>query len=296
MDTPDIQLNVGALSETGPVRDENQDRMSGDIFPIGNLYIVADGMGGYEGGGQAAELAIQHLRDNIGKAGMNDCIENAFTNAFNKANQVIYDRNHSPGVQFNKMGTTAVALLLSKQVAKVAHVGDSRAYFFRNGFLCQITLDHTKVQSMIDAGVLSREEGECHPDSHILERAIGIHDEVTVDISNEIPFRDGDAFLLCSDGLSGYVSDTEIESVLKSRAAIQEIPKILVDKAIGNGGSDNITVQFIQYGTRRESIGDGNVEESGPRTRKIHKFIKYILVGVLFFGVLLFLIGYGSLK
>lgn len=296
MDTPDIQLNVGALSETGPVRDENQDRMSGDAFPIGNLYIVADGMGGYEGGGQAAELAIHHLRENIGKAGVDSCIESAFINAFNKANQVIYAINHSPGVQFNKMGTTTVALLLSEQVARVAHVGDSRAYFFRDGFLCLITRDHTRVQSMIEAGVLSIEEGEHHPDSHILERAIGIHNEVTVDISNEIPFRDGDAFLLCSDGLSGYLGDAEIESVLKSRAVIQEIPKILVDKAIGNGGSDNITVQFIQYGTRKECIGDEIVKKSGTKIRKRHKIIQYTLIGVLLIGTLLFLIGYRFLK
>lgn len=267
MGMSDAQLSVGALSETGYLRDENQDRMSGDAFPIGNLFIVADGMGGYSGGALAAEMTIGHLREDIGNAHADSPVEDTLISAIKRASKVIYDRSHSADLATAQMGSTAVVLLISGQVTRVAHVGDSRAYLFRGGSLFRLTTDHTRVQKMVEEGILQKEEAEIHPESHILERAIGIREEVAVDISDEMIIVDGDAFLLCSDGLSGFVTDAEIESVLRSGVTAQEIPKILIDKALDTGGKDNITVQFIQYGTRRECIANDAIDIPDANTK-----------------------------
>ena len=291
MDNANLQLRVGALTETGFVRHENQDRMSGDLFPIGHLYIVADGIGGYQEGGLAAELTIAHLREEIGQAAADGPLEDILLAAFNNANKVIYDACHAKEATIEQMGSTAVLLLLSGRIARVAHVGDSRAYLFRNGRLFRLTTDHTRVQRMLESGILNADEAERHPDSHILERAIGIHEEIDVDISDEMAIEDGDAFLLCSDGLSGFLTDAEIESVLNADATAQGISEILVKKALDMGGHDNITVQFIQSGDRQKSTIDGiKIAPNHHMERKSIKRLFILLIPLL--TVLLLLAGY----
>jgi hypothetical protein len=132
-------------------------------------------------------------------------------------------------------------------------VGDSRAYLYRKGRLKQLTTDHTVVQKMVQAGMLKPDEAADHPNASVLDRAIGSKPSVVVDISEPWRLKEGDAILLCSDGLSGYVPDAEIAAVLRSHAAVQEIPDRLVKLALEKGGEDNVTVQFIQYGTRPET-------------------------------------------
>ena len=291
MDNFNLQLRVGALTETGFVRNENQDRMSGDLLPIGHLYIVADGIGGYQEGGLAAELTVAHIREEIGRAEADGPVEDLLFTAFNKANKVIYDLCHGRDATIEQMGSTAVLLLLSGRTARVAHVGDSRAYLFRNGRLFRLTTDHTRVQRMIESGILSEDEAGQHPYSHILERAIGIHEEMNVDISAEMEIEDGDAFLLCSDGLSGFLTDAEIESVLSTNATIQGIPEILVKKALDKGGHDNITVQFIQSGDRQKRAIDGiKIALNHHMGKKSIKRLCILLIPLL--TVLLLLAGY----
>lgn len=246
-------MEIGARSETGYVREENQDRMSGSRVPLGYLYIVADGMGGHKGGAFAAELTVQGLQRHVGEAPADSSVKEVIQAAFKNTNEAVYRKAHSGDPTIEGMGSTAVLLLISRQVATVAHVGDSRAYLYREGRLNQLTTDHTIVQKMVQAGMLKPEETIDHPNASILDRAIGNKPSVEVDISNELPLNDGDAVLLCSDGLSGYIADLEIESVLRSQAAVQEIPDRLVELALQKGGEDNVTVQFIQYGTRKEA-------------------------------------------
>jgi PPM family protein phosphatase len=253
MNWRNAQLEVGARSETGYVRDENQDRMSGTRVPLGFLYIVADGMGGHKGGALAAELTVQGLQRYIGEAPVNTSVEKVIHAAFNEANQIVYQQGHAGDPATEGMGSTAVLLLISGRVARVAHVGDSRAYLYRRGRLKQLTTDHTVVQKMVQAGMLKPEEAADHPNASILDRAIGSKAGVTVDISNALRLHEGDAILLCSDGLSGYVADSEIASVLRSRATVQDIPERLVELALKKGGEDNVTVQLIQYGTRKQT-------------------------------------------
>ena len=253
MNWRNAQLEVGARSETGYVRDENQDRMSGTRVPLGFLYIVADGMGGHQGGALAAELTVQGLQRYIGEAPVNTPVEKVIHAAFNEANQTVYQQGHAGDPATEGMGSTAVLLLISGRVARVAHVGDSRAYLYRWGRLKQLTTDHTVVQKMVQAGMLKPEEAADHPNASILDRAIGSKAGVKVDISNALRLYEGDAILLCSDGLSGYVADSEIASVLRSRATVQEIPERLIELALKKGGEDNVTVQLIQYGTRKKA-------------------------------------------
>lgn len=253
MSSHEAQVEVGARSETGYVRKENQDRMSGSRVPLGHLYIVADGMGGHKGGAFAADLTVYGLQLHVDKAPADSSVKEVIQAAFKDTNEIVYRRAHSGDPTIEGMGSTAVLLLISGRVARVAHVGDSRAYLYRKGRLKQLTTDHTIVQKMVQAGMLKPKEAVDHPNSNVLDRAIGNKPSVEVDISNELPLNDGDAILLCSDGLSGYIADPEIKSVLRSQAAVQEIPDRLVELALQKGGKDNVTVQFIQYGTRKEA-------------------------------------------
>jgi protein phosphatase len=150
------------------------------------------------------------------------------------------------------MGATAVVLLVARSRALVAHVGDSRAYIFTQGELRRLTRDHSRVQRMVDAGMLEPAEAESHPDANLLERAIGVSPDILVDISSWMPLHEGDKILLCSDGLHGYVQDGEISALLGNKLTSQELADQLVDMALRKGGEDNITVQLIEYGRQRK--------------------------------------------
>jgi protein phosphatase len=251
MTSHEMKLEISALSETGYVREENQDRMSGSLIPLGHVLIVADGMGGHKGGALAAQLTVEELQTQLAAAPADAPIEDTIRGAFKAANETVYQQAHAGDPTTEGMGSTALVLLVRGEVARLAHVGDSRAYLFRAGRLKQLTRDHTLVQRMVDAGMLTPEEAADHPDASILARAMGTRAEVEVEISGPLVLRDGDALLLCSDGLTGYVPEREIESVLCGSAAVQDIPGALVRLALDRGGRDNVTVQFVQVGRRK---------------------------------------------
>src|SRR5262249_34146120 len=252
MDSNDERLEVGALSETGYTREENQDRMSGARVPLGHLYIVADGMGGHKGGAVAAQIAVEELQRHIGQAPAGESADAVIEAAFKAANDAVYKRSNSGDATVAGMGTTAVLALILGRVAELAHVGDSRAYLFRNHRLSQLTTDHTIVQRMVEAGMLKPEEAADHPQSSVLERAIGSAPTVSVD-TRDHQLEEGDALLLCSDGLSGYVAADKIEAVLRADGPVQDTTINLVRLALEAGGRDNVTVQLIRYGARRMS-------------------------------------------
>lgn len=238
--------SVGARSETGYVRDENQDRMSYVQAPFGDLYIVSDGMGGHRGGALAAELTIETLNQNLSRIHSISSNPDAIKYAFEEANKVIYERGHAGNADTEGMGATAVVLFVAQCQVMVAHVGDSRAYLFSENKLDRLTKDHSRVQRMIDAGILTPADASAHPDASILERAMGASPTVNVDISSWISLRKGDRILLCSDGLHGYVSDTEIAAILSNQGAPQELANQLINLALEKGGEDNITIQLIE--------------------------------------------------
>jgi len=151
------------------------------------------------------------------------------------------------------MGSTAVMLLIFSQIAKIAHVGDSRAYLYRNGKLSLLTKDHTQVQRMVDAGMLTPEQARNHPSSSILDRAIGNRPTVAIDINPEFVLENGDGILLCSDGLSGYADDQEIEAAMDDSLTPQENVDRLINMALQKGGEDNVTIQFVRFGKRSKA-------------------------------------------
>jgi PPM family protein phosphatase len=249
------EWQVGELSETGPVRDENQDRMCSMRVGSWRLHIVADGMGGHKGGALAAQLTIEGLRHDVEKASSTTPVVALLQQAFEKTNQEVYRMAHSGSSETQGMGSTAVLVLISDRTAHIAHVGDSRAYLYRKGRLRRLTKDHTRAQRMVDAGILTPKQALDHPSTSVLERAIGIKQAVEVDMTQINPVIMGDGVLLCTDGLFGCVSDGEIEEVLRGGLTIPEIPERLVDLALRKGSKDNVTVQYLQYGRSKTYLG-----------------------------------------
>jgi serine/threonine protein phosphatase PrpC/cell division protein FtsL len=238
--------SVGARSETGYVRDENQDRMSWIRAPFGDVYIVSDGMGGVGDGALAAELTVQTLQQHLGK--VRHWLRGAVRHALEAANEAVYTCAHTAGAGTPGMGATAVVVLARASSIMVAHAGDSRAYLFNDAGHCQrLTKDHSRVQRMVDSGMLSAAQALTHPDANVIERAVGHAQRLEVEVSAWLPLRNGDRIMLCSDGLCGYADDVEIASVLRDHSNPQEAADKLVELALAKGGEDNITVQVIRY-------------------------------------------------
>lgn len=240
-----------ARSDRGRVRDSNED----DFLhrPDAGLFAVADGMGGHAAGEVASRLAVDALEDELigGDPGVDDLPSpDRMVEAVREANRAILrDAEENPGRA--GMGTTLTALALSgRDRWRIGHVGDSRAYLFRDGELRQLTVDHSWVGLQVARGELTKEEARRHPMSSALERALGTSPEVEVDVEGG-DVRPGDLFLLCSDGLNAMLPDPEIESLLRGggdppgAAELDETADRLVEAANRAGGDDNVTVVLV---------------------------------------------------
>jgi serine/threonine protein phosphatase PrpC len=240
---------LGARSETGYVRMANEDRMGFIRTAYGDVYVVSDGMGGYRGGAMAAELTVQTLRDRLAAlTPASGSFTEQVRDAFLAANEVVFRRRRADDPDTRDMGATGVALITNGARALVGHVGDSRAYLVSRGALRQLTRDHTRVQKMLDAALLTQAQAAVHPDASMLDRAIGHGATVEVDVSDWFTLKPGDMIMLCSDGLCGFVPDAEIGKVLRGKGSPQTLADRLVDLALGKGGEDNVTVQLVRYG------------------------------------------------
>lgn len=254
------EIEVAVLSERG-LRDENQDWMSWTENSWGECCIVADGMGGYRGGATASRMTVEGLERHLAEAPAEWTFAQALQQAIQKTNEEVYRGAHGGNPDIANMGSTVVIALLARGQLQVAHIGDSRAYLFRRGRLNLLTKDHTSVQRMVDAGLITAEDAREHPEAHVLSRAVGTQPEVEIEIKDPTPLRPGDGILLCSDGLSGYVTDDQIEQTLRQRRSeVQSIPKVLVDLALAAGSDDNITVQFVKCG---KGIAGGERKTAG---------------------------------
>lgn len=228
------RLEHSALSHEGRVRTNNEDAFC--VRAADGLFVVADGMGGHENG----EWASAAIVDTLKAAALPDDFDaasQAVAEAMHRANAVIFAEAQSRSLQ---MGSTVVALLIRDNRFAVLWVGDSRAYLRRGGQLVRISHDHTQVQEMIDRGLLTVDDAEGHPMSHVLARAMGVRDVVEVDvIADEV--ESGDVFLLCSDGLMARVEDEEIAGLLAEADADTRVQR-LVRLTLDRGAPDNVTV------------------------------------------------------
>ena len=244
-------LRVGAKSHTGNVRTENQDRMGRFLSPFGELYIVVDGMGGHKGGATAAAMTVDGLEAHLRTVPQGTSPEQALQIAAQRTNAEIYQKANDGDPETANMGATLVLGLVIGTRLLIAHAGDSRAYLFRDGKLSRLMRDHSVVQRMIDHNMLTEEQARDHPDSNVITRAFGQKPEIELEVSAPFDLREGDAILLCTDGLCGYVNDQSIERVIRGQSDAQQITDALIDLALSVGGEDNVTVQFLQFGQRR---------------------------------------------
>ncbi|MCI8336386.1 MAG: Stp1/IreP family PP2C-type Ser/Thr phosphatase [Peptococcaceae bacterium] len=233
-----------AFTHLGAVREKNEDAIYADDGK--QLYIVADGMGGYEGGEIASHMAldivVKDLQEAMGEMDGNqldtDTLRENLRQAVYHANDSIYQCYQAQEAS-SPMGTTLTAVYIYGQIAYVAHVGDSRAYLIRAGEgMRQITQDHSVTGEMLRDGEITLEEAKNHPKRHMLTRAIGYYPLVDVDIT-VLPLVQGDMLFLCTDGLYNLVSEEMIYQSMMSDGA-RAIPKLIL-AALDNGGYDNIS-------------------------------------------------------
>jgi serine/threonine protein phosphatase PrpC len=256
MATGTIGLDVYGCSDLGRVRSNNEDAfvVTGLMheeptytrdYPVeigvgahGVLLAVSDGMGGAQAGEVASALALKALRRGLMKADRG-AAEAALTASVKQANKIVWDT--AIRTERHGMGATLTAVLIEGNCAYAAEVGDSRAYVFRGGALVQLTHDQSPAQQMIDAGTLAPDQVATFPYKNVILQAIGTKPDVVVAITR-LALRRGDRLLLCSDGLSGKISDPELQSLLASTSDLAGTCRQLIEIANSRGGDDNITV------------------------------------------------------
>lgn len=241
-----MQIHVGAGTDTGRIRQGNEDNFFAEADERRGVFVVADGMGGHAAGEVASEMAVTIVSRNL--LGLSSVRDNGaaelVAKSLQEANRAIFDRMLAESDK-QGMGTTASVMVLSDHGYLIGQIGDSRVYLYRDGALIQITKDHSYVQEQVDAGLLTPEQARYHPYSNVITRCVGASDEVEADIySGDV--RVGDVFLLCSDGLTGMVDDRRLAQLLMARSGPGRIVDSLIAEANGRGGLDNITAIVIQ--------------------------------------------------
>jgi len=240
-------MKFSAYSDIGKVRKENE-----DSFYIPNpeddikLFLVADGIGGKSHGKFASMMAIEEIIKFFIKEYNNySDYAQLLTDAIKYANNSVLDLANSRE-DFSGMGTTLVAGLIKNDELILSNAGDSRCYIVRKGIISQLTVDNSYVQYLLEQGAISTEEAHNHPQRNLITKAIGLENNIDVDIDS-IKLYPGDILLLCTDGLTSMLSDEEIlHIVLKKKSNIEKATESLVNKAKDNGGTDNITAILVE--------------------------------------------------
>lgn len=241
-------MQIHAKTDKGKVRATNQDSVYINTLSGGAAFaIVCDGMGGANAGDVASKTAVEiisnYVTNSYSPVMNSDETVKLITNAVMSANIEIFDMSQKND-SLKGMGTTAVIAVARDDYAVICNVGDSRAYLV-NGELKQITRDHSMVQSLVESGKLLPEQAVNHPEKNVITRALGVEENVIAD-SYVIDFNDGDKILLCTDGMSNFVSGETILKTVKDNE-IDKATDLLIDEANYGGGKDNITVALISH-------------------------------------------------
>ena len=241
-------MKITGKTDKGIVRADNQDcYAAGELSGGAAWAVVCDGMGGAAGGNIASAVAVKTIAKAIEdcyRSGMKpQSILNMLESAVHRANACLLDMAQQD-ISLYGMGTTCVAVLIVDSTAFIAHVGDSRVYSIApDGSFRQLTRDHSYVQDLVDLGSITQDEARTYPGKNIITRAVGVDDDIRVDFSEE-PLRENDVLLLCTDGLTNFVTDEEIAGIILNSDP-QEYAEKLVQAANDNGGGDNITAVTI---------------------------------------------------
>jgi protein phosphatase len=243
--TPRLGVQAVLRTDVGLVRSENQDfgtyttpREESHSHPGGRLLVVADGMGGHRGGATASRLAGETVKAQYLGSETYD-ISQALREALARANARIFSEAQA-NPDLRGMGTTTSALVVKNNQAWFAHVGDSRIYVVRGDDIRQITEDHSLVASMVREGLLTAKEAETHPRRNVLQRSMGVSEDVEIDVSGPFDVLKDDVFILCSDGLHGLVKEPELKEI--AALPIDQAATEYVKRALSRGAPDNVTV------------------------------------------------------
>jgi serine/threonine protein phosphatase PrpC len=269
-----VSVSAFGLTDVGRKRRHNEDAYLLDAER--GLFVVADGMGGHAAGEVASRITVESIQEYIAATdeqhesswpfGFNSRVSlegNRLTTAVEKANEKVM-RAVQNRPELKGMGTTVVAALFDAERATLVHVGDSRAYLFRDGELRRLTDDHSWVQEQVNAGILSEDEAKSHPLKNVVTRALGGAAHVSVDLI-EVPVRPGDRFLLCSDGLTGMVPDEDLFAHFRSEGDLEKTVRQLVDMANDRGGVDNVTAILVEVEADAADKGEGRARKEAVR-------------------------------
>jgi len=242
-----LHLSSTLLSDIGLKRKQNQD--SGAIDPELGLFIVADGMGGHQGGEIASQLCVEkvleHVRNSILSSDSDALV---LQQSIQIANQAIYEKAFQDP-KLEGMGTTATILKISGNRATILQVGDSRAYFWNSTGLWQISRDHSLVQEKLRAGLITREQLKFDEMKNVITRSVGYEPNVRGEVFH-VDLSEGDGFLLCSDGLSGPIEDPQMFEIIiegeRNGLSLAATAKRLIDTANSQGGDDNATALLVR--------------------------------------------------
>lgn len=263
-------LAWGSRSDVGLVRGHNED----SFLVQAPLFAVCDGMGGHAAGEVASSIAVSTIAEKA-PAGADDVLLGVAVEAANTAVMLGAEQ----GVGKPGMGCTASCCLIEEGKMAIAHVGDSRIYLLRHGSLVRVTHDHSYVEELVDSGQITADEARTHPSRSIITRALGSDPDMYADhFSLEV--SNGDRVILCSDGLSSMIADSEIEALAVSSATPQQAADNLVAAALTAGGLDNVTVVVVDV------VDDGTAEKSRRRLTKRAIGVTATLVGMLLATVL----------
>jgi PPM family protein phosphatase len=282
----ELTVRVGAATDTGPVREQNEDAVLISepdpqlLETNGLLLAVADGMGGYQRGEVASRIAVETLREVYYESPLDENeIPDRLKRAFRTANERIFEDGSAEGQQ-NMMGTTLVAAVVKENDLTLANVGDSRGYLVRAGRANQITQDHSLVAEQVAAGAMTQEEARESQHRNIITRALGHRNRVDVDIF-EMRLLADDRLVLTSDGLHDYVTEEDLATIPISRSA-DDAARELIALAIENQTNDNVSVlvaSFVEAGVVAEPVG----AEAEPAERGSLLVPVLVLIGLMIF-------------
>jgi serine/threonine protein phosphatase PrpC/ABC-type cobalt transport system substrate-binding protein len=229
-----------AVSHVGKVRSDNQDSGYAGKY----LFVVADGMGGHAGGDVASAIAVKRILETDHLYASPNDAEFALRSALLAANSLLAETVFEHG-ELTGMGTTVSGILRVENHVAIAHIGDSRIYLFRGGKLSQVSSDHTFVQRLVDSGRITADEAAVHPRRSVLMRVLGDVDASPEIDTTVLETRPGDRWLICSDGLSSYLSDDKLQTVLATVPGASDAATRLVKETLDQGAPDNVTVVLL---------------------------------------------------
>ena len=240
-------MKYAVATDTGKVRKNNEDFQAVISAGQDTVFVIADGMGGHAVGELASRTAVEYvistLPNELESANNKKDIEDLLRRVVEKANVKVYLESLD-NREFKGMGTTLTVAVLRDWRLYLSHIGDCRVYMLHGSTMDRLTVDHTLVQELIDSGSISEVEALTHPKRHVLLKSLGVNEFMSPD-SYSIDISQGDLILMCTDGLYGYVDESEIRTILRRHKDLQACADQLVSQANQAGGKDNVTVILV---------------------------------------------------